>query len=56
MYDWVKIARAILSSWSEQYVRWLRERFGPVDAVKILGPGASHVADNYAGRVGKEAF
>ena len=40
MYDWVKIARAILSSWSEQYVRWLRERFGPVDAVKIVGPGA----------------
>jgi hypothetical protein len=40
MYDWVKIARAILSSWSEQYVMWLRERFGPVDAVKIVGPGA----------------
>jgi hypothetical protein len=37
MYDWAKIARILMSKEAERYAGWLRERFGPVDAVRIVG-------------------
>jgi hypothetical protein len=37
MYDWAKIAKILMSKEVERYVGWLRERFGPIDAVKIVG-------------------
>jgi len=36
MYDWVKIARIVMSMEAERYLTWLRERVGPVDAVRII--------------------
>jgi hypothetical protein len=37
MYDWAKIARILMSNEAEKYASWLKERFGPVDAVRIVG-------------------
>jgi hypothetical protein len=37
MYDWVKIARIIMSNEIKRYLGWLKHRFGSVDAVKLVG-------------------
>jgi hypothetical protein len=36
MYDWAKIAQIVMRRYVEGYVKWLMERFGPVDAVRIV--------------------
>lgn len=41
MYNWARIARALLEKEAESYLKWLMSRYGPVDAVKIVGESTS---------------